>query len=112
MAYGARRWSGGRYWTESEGRSAIAELSGSGKSLAQFARDKGVSPQRLFYWRKRLRETAPAFVAVELRRPSSSAFGGGACIEVVTGSVVVRVREELDVEHLARIVGALSGRRC
>ena len=43
MAKRARRLAGGRcwqQWTESEARSALAEMSGSGTSLAQFARDR------------------------------------------------------------------------
>jgi hypothetical protein len=116
MANGRRRLAGGgswQQWTEREARSTLAELSRSGTSVAQFARAKGVSAQRIFYWRKRLSETAPAFVAVELpRSSSSSAYAGRAHIEIATGCVVVRVREDLEVEHLARIVGALSSRRC
>ena len=39
---------------------------------------------------------------------------GPATIEIVYGDVTVRVREDLDVERVARIVEALAGRvrRC
>ena len=106
-ADGRRRW---RQWTEAEGRAALAELAESGESLASFARRKGVSSNRLVYWRRRVGETAvvPSFTQVRLsatRMPSD-----GAQIEIVIDDVAVRVREEMDVARLAALVRALVGR--
>ena len=59
-----RRW---RQWTEEEARTALEELSRSGVSLSEFARRKGVSVNRLVYWKKRLGPLRPpTFVAVTL----------------------------------------------
>jgi hypothetical protein len=100
---GTRRW---RQWTEQEAREALEELASSGESTASFARGKGVSTQRLAYWRKRLgRVAVPAFVAVELPTGSSRT-----CIEIAAAGVVVRVREDLDVEHVARLAEAIARR--
>ena len=97
-----RRW---RQWTEAQAREALEGLAASGESLGSFARGRGVSPQRIAYWRKRLGEPASApFVAVTL--PESRAW-----IEVMVGSVVVRVREDLDVGHVARLVEAIGRAR-
>ncbi len=43
------------HWTESDARRVLAEWEGSGKSLEAFARSRGLVPQRLAWWRKRLR---------------------------------------------------------
>ena len=62
-ADGRRRW---RHWTEEQARAALGELAQSGLSIAKYAEIKGVSVQRLAYWRKRLRATSPTrFVAVD-----------------------------------------------
>ncbi len=105
---GRRRW---KRWTESEARAALEEQRASGESAHQFARRKGVSAQRLFYWKKRLATAGnPAFVAVRL--PATA--GTRQHIELVVEAVAIRLREDLDVEHVARLVFALArhGRGC
>jgi len=54
-ADGRRRW---QHWTEEQARAALEELAQSGMSTAKFAESKGVSAQRVAYWKKRLVETA------------------------------------------------------
>ena len=95
-------------WTEAEARAALAEFGRSGESELAFARRHGISRQRLRYWRKRLGQSAgnAAFVAVDLPAVRT----GGDEIAIRVGDVAVCVREDLDVEHLARIVEALSRR--
>ena len=64
--------SGGQQWTEREARDALAELQDRGESVAAFAQRRGMSVQRVYYWRRRLRETAaPAFVAMPLTAVAS-----------------------------------------
>jgi transposase-like protein len=93
-------------WTEEEARGALAEFAASGESAAGFARRRGISSQRLAYWSKRLAARGTtAFVAVAL--PAARA---AAVIEIAAAGVVVRVREGLDAEHVARLVEAI-GRR-
>jgi hypothetical protein len=100
---------GWQQWTEDEARTALAELSRSGQSAAEFARCRGFSTARIRYWKQRLDVTAviPAFVPVNL--PVTPPAVGTRTIEIVARDVTVRVREDLDVEHVARIVGALAG---
>lgn len=101
----AKTWDGGR-WTEQQARHALAELATSGESAASFARRKSISTQRLAYWRKRLaRPETTEFVAVEL--PGT---GLTRRIEIAAAGVVVRVREDLAVDHVAQLVEAI-GRR-
>jgi len=105
---GGRFW---RQWSEAEARAHLEELRGTGESAVGFARRKGISPQRLAYWKKRLAsakgsETKPAFVAVTMpATPSTRAE-----IEIRVAGVAVIVREGCDVEHVARVVEALGGR--
>ena len=98
---------GWQQWTEREGRAALDELARSGVSLSRFAKTTGVSTTRLAYWKGRLGPvTEPAFVQVELPRRDSVSTGRH--FEVVAGRVVVRVREDIDLDQLARIVEALD----
>jgi transposase-like protein len=101
-----RRW---RQWTEEDAREALAELARTGESIAGFARRRGVSGERIRYWRKRLTDSAvPAFVAV----PVTSA--GRPQIEIVGASVTLRVREDVSLEHLSDLIDTVArhGRRC
>ena len=113
MAQGGRttgRRGGWRQWTEGEARAALEEFGRSGESEARFARSRGISTQRIRYWKKRLAEApaVPAFVPVHV--PVAEAPMVAERIEIVVGSVTVRVREDLDVEFVARLVEALAGR--
>lgn len=60
---GERRTEDGRMseiWDESEARRSLGELARSGESIAQFARRRRISAQRIYYWKKRLAETSCA----------------------------------------------------
>jgi hypothetical protein len=95
-----RRW---RQWTEAEARAALNELAASKESVAEFARRKGVSTQRVAYWRKRLPATEPAFISVAI--PDSAALS--ATIELAARGVTLRVREDVGIARLAAIVDVL-----
>jgi hypothetical protein len=92
-------------WTEAEARAALTSFAASGESELAFAQRNGISRQRLRYWRERLGRAVatPAFVAVEIPRSGSQT----PTIEIQVGEVLVRVRESLDVEHVARLIRAL-----
>jgi transposase-like protein len=102
-----RAW---RRWSEEEACAALAELAQTGESAVGFARRKGVSTQRLQYWKKRLASapssSQPAFVAVTLPRSPA----GRPEIEIRVGEITVVVREGCDVEQVARLVDALTRR--
>lgn len=82
-------------WTEADARIVLDHWRQSGDSLAEFARKRGVSAARVYWWRKRLggdeRSTAlislvPARVTGEVR--SSIGFG-----------VVVRLPNGVSIER-------------
>jgi hypothetical protein len=77
--------------------------------MAQFSRRKGVSGQRLAYWRKRLASTGPttpAFLSVAL--PVAPSPASAPRIEILVGGVTVRVREDLEAEKLADIIALMA----
>jgi hypothetical protein len=97
-------------WNEEEARAALAELASTSESEVGFARRKGVSTQRLRYWRKRLASlsstTRPAFVAVTIPREAAPRPE----VEVRIREVSVVVREGCDVDHAAQVVDAIARR--
>lgn len=110
-----RQW---RRWSETEARAALAELERTGESDAAFARRHGISTQRLRYWRKQVEATRrthavvqrvrerPAFVAVKVPEAKVAAEE----IAIRVDGISVCLREDFDVEQLARIVDALARR--
>jgi len=104
-----RHW---HQWTETEATAVLGDFATAGLTPAKFCARRGISRGRLAYWRERLSTgstaATPAFVAVTLpisRRPDAH-------IEIERGGVLLRVREDIDVEHLARLVAALAGAPC
>ncbi len=55
----------GRYWSEADGRSALAAFEASGLTRVAFRRETGISTQRLKWWRHRLAGTAEAADKIE-----------------------------------------------
>lgn len=49
-----------RYWTEADGRAALAAWRASGEPLAAFAARHGLGPKRLVRWQRRLDTPQPA----------------------------------------------------
>ena len=101
-----RRW---KQWKEPEAREALASWRRSELSVAAFCAREGYSETRLRYWLERLdeplrsRSSSVSFVPItlsEARRVHQ--------IEIEHGGVVVRVREDLEVAHVARLVAALA----
>ena len=96
-------------WGEEEARRSLTELARSGQTIAEFARRRGISAQRVYYWKKRLAETrTPAFVAIPL------APAGAGQIEIVADGITIRVREDLDLDLLVEIleIAARRNRGC
>ena len=105
----------GRYWSESDGRAALAAFGASGLTCAAFRRETGISTQRLKWWRRRLGEaTEPGskieFVPVEVT-PSTSA-SAEAVMEIVLGEIRVRVGPSFDPDALRRLLEVLSESAC
>jgi hypothetical protein len=107
---------GWKQWTDSEARAALVEWKQSGLSAEAFARSRGFSSMRLAYWAKRLPARAAhgggepvKFVAIDVPRSAPAVGAPMHQIEIECAGIRLRVREELDVEHVARLVAALAG---
>ena len=84
----------------------LTALARSGESLAAFAKREGLSAERLYRWRARLREAT----FVEVVHESSV---GGCVIElVVGGDRVVRVPSGFDEATLRRLLAVLEADAC
>lgn len=102
---------------ESAGRSLVASWRASGLRQAEFARRRGVSAQRLSYWRLRLSgdSAAPtAFVEIPVPMPAptppAGVIGGEVVIEA-GGDLRVRLPAGVTVDLVAGVVSALRGGR-
>lgn len=113
--------------TRSEWACEVAQWRGSGRSAAEYARERGLKHGTLLWWSTQLkrepkqeaaeRADAPAVAFLPLRvrspRPAASA-SEAACVEVILGNGRrVRVVGEVDVAQLARVLAAAEGgERC
>lgn len=94
-----------RKWTEAEARAVLAKLKASGKSLSRFARERGLTEQRLYWWKARLGKPTKGGVRKRPKRPhlapvvlTGVGMGGAAAI-VRIGPV------EFEVIDPARVAG-------
>ena|SRR6185436_17458568 len=55
-----------RQWTEADARRVLDDWERTGGSLEAFARSRGLVPQRIWWWRKRLRDRAATRTALTL----------------------------------------------
>jgi hypothetical protein len=100
---------GWQQWSEAKARRMLAAFARSGTSASAFARSRGITTRRIQYWSKRLiDEPSVEFVPVPIPGPAAAL---DARIEIAAGDIVVRLREGIDVEYLARLVIAIGGRR-
>ncbi|MHB8533588.1 MAG: IS66 family insertion sequence element accessory protein TnpA [Solirubrobacteraceae bacterium] len=89
-------------WSERDAREAIAALEESGQPVSVFAARHGLDAQRLYLWRRRLRQPGrPAFIEVK--------SAAGRCIEVeLQSGRVLRVPERFDAESLRELLEVLE----
>jgi transposase-like protein len=80
-------------WTEDEARTALALWRQSGDTIAAYARAHGVSAPRLYWWRRRLRATAPAAEPrPEIRLAPATIVSTAATVELrLPNEIVVEV---------------------
>jgi hypothetical protein len=84
------------------------EQSASGLSVARFCQERGLSKHTLGYWKKQLkgpRPTQPVFREVRLA-PQTPAVSS--CLEIVVGTLVIRVPTGFDENDLRRVLLAVA----
>ena len=92
------------YWRE-----RIAEQERRGISVQQFCKERGVTEQSFYVWRKRLRKQEPArFALVETEPVRQHAPKTGLELVLVTGERL-RIGVDVDPSLLRRVLEALRG---
>jgi hypothetical protein len=113
-----RRW---RQWSPEEAQEVLAEWRASGLPLGRFARQRGLSAERLRWWKKRLgewkgeragaekRALVPVVVSAPMPAEAVAAPQTAAVVVRVPGGAVVEVAEPGAVkpEWLAAVVSQL-----
>lgn len=102
-------------WSEVEARGFLEALNQSGLSLQQFAMERGLVPQRLRWWKGRLKgtiapaekEELPAVMPVRLKAASSR--GEPVTVLLRTGHML-KVSHGFDEDAFARVVALLEAR--
>jgi len=91
-------------WTDDDARTVLAEWRRTKQPLGTFAREKGLVANRLYWWRKRLKEPVPPF-----------AFVPGVVASEAEIAIVVRVASNVTIEianasprMIAELVGELT----
>ncbi len=82
----------------------MSEQAGSGRTVAEFCRDRGIRKAQFFAWRKRLSGNVESFVEVQVvptARPIEIRLGEGRSILVEPG---------FDPAHLRAVLAALEAR--
>lgn len=80
-------------WTEDDARIALEAWRRSGSSIAVFARERGVSAPRLYWWRRRLapEKAGPATVSLVPATIVSTAVPGAAVVIRLPNAIAVEI---------------------
>ena len=108
----------GRRWTRGDGEQMVAALGTSGLSAHRFAEEHGLSAQRVYWWRDRLRsqrdgtQAAPALIPVRIVEQERREGQDGTLEIVLRDGAVVRVPRRVDLGWLREVVAALEEGTC
>lgn len=115
----------GRKWTSDEARKVLTTWHASGLSLGRFAREHGLTEQRLSWWRRRLerREKGPAEGGPEAFERaglvpvvvSAGSRANDAVVSIEVGgriSIVVSTPSAVEPRWLAKLVSELEQSCC
>jgi hypothetical protein len=106
-------------WTEVEARGVLEAWKKSGKSLEHYARGRGLVPQRLYWWKKKLgisgataKVEEVALVPVHVGQRASEAIADARRGEPVTvllrSGHMLKVGRDFDEQTFARVVALLE----
>ena len=104
-------------WTPEYAATVLDEASSSGLSDRVFATQRGIDPNRLWWWRRRLAKSKvvmnkeESFVELAVRQPTASTLASRIEILLTNGRIVA-VPIDIDPIALAKLLDALEGRRC
>ncbi len=104
-------------WSEHEARGVLSAWRKSGQTLERFARDRGLVPQRLRFWKRKLegktttlarRESPLALLPVQVTEPAPWKRGEPVAVYLRSGHIV-KVGRGFDEEAFVRVVALLEG---
>lgn len=98
-------------WTEVEGRAAIAAWKRSELSVEKFAKARGLVPQRIYRWKRKLEAQAaePAKAMALLPVRVIEPRGGEPVTVLLRSGHMLKVGRGFDEEAFARAVAVLEG---
>ena len=97
-------------WTEVEARGVLESLRRSGLPLERFAKQRGFTPQRLYWWKKKFAQAGesagPKLLPVRVKHEAKR--GEPVTVLLRTGHVL-KVAHDFDEHAFARVVALLEG---
>ena len=94
-------------WTEVEARGVIAAWRKSGLSTVEYAREHGIVPQRLYWWRHKLEGSVASGVRLLPVQVTEPRRGEPITVLLRTGHML-KVGRGFDEEALLRVVAVLE----
>jgi hypothetical protein len=104
-------------WSEHEARGVLSAWRRSGQSVERFAKERGIVPQRIRWWKTKLegsstalaRSPSPlALLPVQVTESSPAKRGEPVAVYLRSGHIV-KVGRGFDEEAFARVVAVLEG---
>ncbi len=104
-------------WSEHEARGVLSAWRKSGQPLERFAKERGLVPQRMRWWKTKLEGKSPAQVdsasslallPVQVTEPAPPKRGEPVAVYLRSGHIV-KVGRGFDEEAFARVVAVLEG---
>lgn len=104
-------------WSEHEARGVLSAWRKSGKSLERFAKERGLVPQRIRWWRNKLEgkstalvktQSSLALLPVQVTQSAPPKRGEPVAVFLRSGHIV-KVGRGFDEEAFARVVALLEG---
>lgn len=102
-------------WSEVEARGVLAAWQRSGFSIERFARQRGLVPQRLYWWKRKLARpdkrtvTASSPALLPVRVTSEPPRRGEPVTVLLRTGHMLKVSHGFDEEAFARVVALLEG---
>ena len=105
-------------WTEVEARGVLSALAKSNMSLVKFCEERGITPQRIYWWKKKLcmparQPKATSMALLPVRVVDSTAVAppkrGDPVTVLLRSGHMVKVGRDFDEEAFQRVVALLEG---
>jgi transposase-like protein len=106
-------------WSEADARAVLEQWRRSGEPLAVFARERGIAPPRLYWWRRKVgfestgKPDVPQPVLLPVKVVTAESEHPSEPIEVeLRNGHLVRVRAGFDEDTLRRVLALLGEATC